>query len=29
MAEEYAIAMDIGTSGIRAQAIDMADNSTP
>lgn len=28
MAEEYAIAMDIGTSGIRAQAIDMADNST-
>ena len=25
---EYAIAMDIGTSGIRAQAIDISDNST-
>lgn len=28
MSEEYAIAMDIGTSGIRAQAIDIEDNST-
>jgi len=28
MAEEYAIAMDIGTSGIRAQAINVEDNST-
>jgi methylamine methyltransferase corrinoid protein reductive activase len=28
MAEEYAIAMDIGTSGLRAQAIDLSDNST-
>jgi methylamine methyltransferase corrinoid protein reductive activase len=28
MAEEYAIAMDIGTSGLRAQAINLEDNST-
>ncbi|MCD7781653.1 MAG: methylamine methyltransferase corrinoid protein reductive activase [Methanosphaera sp.] len=28
MADEYAIAMDIGTSGIRAQAINVEDNST-
>lgn len=28
MAEEYAIAMDIGTSGIRAQALRIEDNST-
>ncbi len=28
MAEEYAIAMDIGTSGLRAQAIRVEDNST-
>ena len=28
MAEEYAIAMDIGTSGIRAQALNVEDNST-
>lgn len=28
MTEEYAIAMDIGTSGIRAQAINVADNTT-
>ena len=28
MVEEYAIAMDIGTSGVRAQAINVEDNST-
>ncbi len=28
MAEEYAIAMDIGTSGLRAQALRVEDNST-
>ena len=28
MAEEYAIAMDIGTSGLRAQAINLEDNTT-